>query len=109
MAAIFTISKRRTAERSVAAITHRGAPVKVLDRVAFGNFEVVTNGIFFMEQTTEDTGAYPTSQPAVKRTCDTHFATQRSVNVSLNLGAVALVLPRRQTERRCYFPKLTRL
>ncbi|HEV8575380.1 MAG TPA: hypothetical protein VGR43_11810, partial [Dehalococcoidia bacterium] len=66
-----------------------GAPVKVLDGVVLGNFDVVEAGIYYIDRVSGEAGVFYTDRPAGDtRLQYFDFSTRRSTTVARNLGTV---------------------
>jgi len=83
-----------------------GSPVKLLDGVILGAFDVVDGGIYYIDRTPgEAAGGFTNSPAGQTRLQYFDFVTSRSTTVSGNLGAVDLGLSASRDGRVVYFAR----
>jgi hypothetical protein len=79
-----------------------GAPVKLLDGVVSGNFDVVDGGIYYIDRVPGEGGVLSAGRPTSEiRLRYVDFETQQSTTVSHNLGAVGFGLTASHDGRMC--------
>jgi len=80
-------------------------PVKVLDGVLFGNFDVVDSGIYYLERITsaEHQQTRPASQDGEIRLQYFDLSTRRSTTIAQNLGMVGHGLTVTRDGRSIFF------
>jgi hypothetical protein len=66
-----------------------GVPVKILEGVVLGNFEVLEGGIYYIDRPSGEGGFYSIDGPSGETRLEYFdFATRRSTTVARNLGNV---------------------
>jgi len=85
-----------------------GTPVKVLDGVLFGNFDVVHGGIYYLERVSgaEDQRARPASQGGEIRLQYFDLSTRRSTTIAPNLGLAGHGLTVSRDGRSIFFARI---
>ena len=84
-----------------------GPPVKLLDGVLFGNFDVVERGIYYLDQVSGEASRFFTDRPPDEtRLRYFDFATQRTSTVARNLGWVSFGLSASRNGRTVFFSRI---
>jgi hypothetical protein len=66
-----------------------GVPLKILEGVVLGNFEVLEGGIYYIDRSSGEGGFYSIDGPSGETRLEYFdFATRRSTTVARNLGNV---------------------
>jgi Tol biopolymer transport system component/DNA-binding winged helix-turn-helix (wHTH) protein len=85
----------------------RGVPVKVLDGVILGNFDVVEGGIYYIDRLSSEVGVAATGPPSGEtRLQYLDFATGQSTTVARNLGTVGFGLSASPGGRTIFFSRV---
>jgi hypothetical protein len=84
-----------------------GAPLKVLDGVVLGNFDVVDGGIYYIDRVSGEAGEYFTDRPSGEtRLQYFDFGTGRSTTVARSLGTIGFGLSASRDGRTVYFTRI---
>ena len=84
-----------------------GPPVKVLDGVVLGNFDVVEGGIYYIDRLSGEAGVQSTNRPSGEaRLKYFAFATGQSTIVARNLGTVGFGLSASSDGRTIFFSRV---
>jgi hypothetical protein len=83
-----------------------GQPVKLLDGVLFGNFDVVEGGIYFIDRKSADFAGFLIDRPGETRLQYFDLATTRISTVARNLGWVGLGLSASRDGRTVFFSRI---
>jgi Tol biopolymer transport system component/DNA-binding winged helix-turn-helix (wHTH) protein len=84
-----------------------GPPVKVLDGVMLGNFDVIEKGIYYVDRFAGEAGVFFTDRPGGEtRLQYFDFVTQRSTTVAHNLGAVGFGLSASRDGRTIFYSRV---
>jgi Tol biopolymer transport system component/DNA-binding winged helix-turn-helix (wHTH) protein len=84
-----------------------GAPLKVLDGVMLGNFDVVEGGLYYIDRVSGEAGEYYADRPSGEtRLQYFDIATGRSTTVARNLGTVGFGLSASRDGRTVYFSRV---
>ena len=82
-------------------------PIKVLDGVVLGNFDVVEGGIYYIDRVSGEAGVHLTDLPSGEtRLQYFEFATGRSTTVASNLGIVSFGLSASRDGRTVFFSRV---
>jgi hypothetical protein len=82
-------------------------PVKVLDGVVLGNFDVTDGGIYYIDRVSGEAGVYFTDRPSGEtRLQYFDFATGQSKTVARNLGTVSFGLSASRDGRTVFFTRI---
>lgn len=84
-----------------------GTPLKVLDGVFLGNFDVIDGGIYYIDRESGEAGEYFTDRPSGEtRLQYFDFATGQSKTVARNLGTVGFGLSASRDGRTVFFTRI---
>jgi hypothetical protein len=88
-------------------LTEGGGPaVKVLEGVVIGNFDVVEDGLYYIDRVSGDAGSFTDRPDGETRLRYFDFATSRSATVATNLGAIGLGLSATRDGRTVFFSRV---
>ena len=84
-----------------------GAPVKIVDSILFGNFDVIDTGLYYMDRSPGESGGFFTDQAGGEaRLQFFDFATRRSTTIARNLGVVRPGLTVSRDGRTIFFTRV---
>ena len=84
-----------------------GPPVKLLDGVLFGNFDLVERGIYYLDGVSGEASRFFSDRPPDEtRLRYFDFATQRTSTVARNLGWVSFGLSASRDGRTVFFSRI---
>ena len=83
-----------------------GPAVKVIEGVVLGNFDVVEDGLYYIDRVSGETGSFTDRPDGETRLRYFDFATSRSTTVATNLGAIGLGLSATRDGRTVFFARV---
>ena len=92
---------------SIWRLPQGGVPaVKVVEGVVLGNFDVVEEGLYYIDRVSGQSGSYTESPDGETRLRYLDFATSRSTTVAANLGTIGLGLSATRDGRTVFFSRI---
>ena len=83
-----------------------GPAVKVVEGVVLGNFDVVEEGLYYIDRVSGDAGSFSSRPDGETRLRYFDFATSRSVTVATNLGAIGMGMSATRDGRTIFFTRV---
>ena len=83
-----------------------GPAVKVIEGVVLGNFDVVEDGLYYIDRVSGEAGSFTDRPDGETRLRYFDFATSRSATVATNLGAIGLGLSATRDGRTVFFSRV---
>ena len=83
-----------------------GPPFKVVEGVVLGNFDVVEDGLYYIDRVSGQAGSFTDRPDGETRLRHFDFATSRSTTVATNLGRIGLVLSATRDGRTVFFTRV---
>jgi Tol biopolymer transport system component len=83
-----------------------GPAAKVIDGVVLGNFDVVEDGLYYIDRLTGEAGSFTDRPDGETRLRYFDFATSRSTTVATNLGAIGLGLSGTRDGQTVFFSRV---
>ena len=84
-----------------------GDPIKLLDGIVLGNFDVVEGGIYYIDRVSGEAGVHLTDLPSGETRLQYYeFATGRSTTVASNLGVVSFGMSASRDGRTVFFSRV---
>ena len=83
-----------------------GHATRVLDGVVLGNFDVVEEGLYYIDRVSGDAGSFSDRPDGETRLRYFEFATSRSTTVATNLGTIGLGLSATRDGRTVFFSRV---
>ena len=84
-----------------------GVPVKIVDGVLLGNFDVVERGVYYIDRVAGAAGVFVTGRPGAQTPLQYfEFATGRSSTVASGLGNVTFGLSASRDGRTVFFSRV---
>ena len=92
---------------SVWRLPRGGLPaVKVVEGVVLGNFDVVEEGLYYIDRVSGEAGSFTDSPDGETRLRYFDFATSRSTTVATNLGTIGLGMSATRDGRTIFFARI---
>ena len=92
---------------SVWRMSRGGLPaVKIVEGVVLGNFDVVEEGLYYIDRVSGEAGSFTDSPDGETRLRYFDFATSRSTTVATNLGTIGLGMSATRDGRTIFFARL---
>ena len=83
-----------------------GPAVKVIEGVVLGNFDVVEDGLYYIDRVSGEAGSFTDRPDGETRLRCFDFATSRSATVATNLGAIGPGLSATRDGRTVFFSRV---
>ena len=83
-----------------------GPAVKVVEGVVLGNFDVVEEGLYYIDRVSGEAGSFSDRPDGETRLRYFDFATSRSMTVATNLGTIGLGLSATRDGRTIFFSRV---